>query len=369
MVRLVAPLIVPSLVACTHWDAKPSSDASGATRRDPADTIRSCTPSDGTRRDAGFPSAFRWSSSDVLVSPKANARHPILSVKDPSIVRFDGRYHVFATTAETNGAWSMIYFSFADFRDAPNARQFYLDENRALVGYHAAPQVFFFAPQNKWYLIFQSGQPQYSTNTDISKPEAWTTPVNFFTDEPAIVRQNKGSGTWLDFFVICDEARCHLFFTDDNGHLYRSETRVADFPNGFGDPVIALAGTKEALYEGNSTYRVSGTDRYLTLVEAFGPSGQRFYRSFQAEALDGQWTPLAATWDNPFAGANNVTFEGGTAWTRDVSHGELLRDNYDQTPTISLECLRFLYQGVDPLAPPEPYFQLPYRLGLLTRTE
>jgi hypothetical protein len=383
-----------ALAACSPWDEKPNggrtsamggagsgftggagSGASGAgtggsVARDPGDTIHECTPgAGGVPSDETLPSAFRWSSSDVLVSPIASHRHPILSVKDPTVVRFEDRWHVFATTADIGGSWSMVYLNFAEFSEAPTAPQYSLNETATLVGYHAAPQVFFFAPQNKWYLIFQSGQPQYSTNDDIANPETWTLPVNFFASEPQIVRDNKGTGTWLDFFVICDETRCHLFFTDDNGQLYRSETDIQSFPEGFGEPVIAIAGTKETLFEGSSHYRVAGTDQFLTLVEAFGPSGQRFYRSFFADALDGEWSPLAATWENPFAGQGNVTFEGGTAWTRDVSHGELIRDNYDQTPTISLECLRFLYQGVDPGARPVQYFEYPYRLALLTRTE
>jgi endo-1,4-beta-xylanase len=36
-------------------------------------------------------------------------------------------------------------------------------------------------------------------------------------NEPAIVTQNKGSGGWIDFWVICDTANCYLFFSDDNG--------------------------------------------------------------------------------------------------------------------------------------------------------
>ncbi|MDT0549570.1 non-reducing end alpha-L-arabinofuranosidase family hydrolase [Streptomyces sp. DSM 41529] len=40
--------------------------------------------------------------------------------------------------------------------------------------------------------------------------------------------------------------------------------------------------------------------------------------------LNGQWQPLAAGESNPFARANNVGFPSG-AWTKDISHGELIR--------------------------------------------
>ena len=74
----------------------------------------------------------------------------------------------------------------------------------------------------------------------------------------------------------------------------------------------------------------------------------------------------ADSWETPFAGINNVTFADGVEpWTRDISHGELLRDGYNETPTIDLNNLRFLYQGRDP-AVNTRYHLLPYRLGLLT---
>jgi endo-1,4-beta-xylanase len=338
-----------------------------------ADTIRECAGSSaaGAGGDPGLelPSSFTWSASDPLIAPRADESHPILSIKDPTIVRYDGRYHLFATTASETGSWSMVYSSFADFAEAGSAQQHYLGDYPMLAGYHAAPQVFYFEPQQRWYLIFQSGQPQYTTSEDISDPSSWVRPVNFFAKEPAIVTENKGAGTWLDFWIVCDDAKCHLFFTDDNGQLYRSETAIGDFPEGFGEPVIAIDGTKETLFEGSATYRIAGTNQYLTLVEAFGPNGQRYYRSFVADTLDGEWTPLAATFDAPFASETNVTFESGMKWTRDISHGELLRDGYDQTLTASLSCLRFLFQGVDPTLRPAQYYQFPYRLALLTRTE
>jgi len=321
-------------------------------------------PEIGTAGAAEMPSSFRWCSTGPLITAVPDSDHPILSVKDPSVVYHDGLWHVFATTSDKNAQWSLVYLNFEDFHEAPNAKLFYLNDNPRLTGYHAAPQVFFFAPQKKWYLIFQSGQPQYTTNDDISQPQDWTAPVNFFEAEPQSVKDAKGSGGWLDFWVICDEASCYLFFTDDNGELFRSRTSIEDFPNGFDEPVIALQGTKETLFEGGATYHVQETGRYLTLVEALHDGG-RYYRSFVSDTLDGEWSALADTWENPFAGQNNVVFASGAAWTTQVSHGELIRAGYDQHLDIALDGLRFLYQGVSRGTP--QYYQLPYRLGLLTR--
>jgi len=324
----------------------------------------------GPAFDTGLPASFKWSSSGPLIAAKQDATHPIVSVKDPSVVFVDGRWHVFATTANTAGSWSIVYLSFTDWSQAADAPLFYLDNSPpGLRGYHAAPQVFYFAPQSKWYLIFQSGQPQYATNDDVGKPEAWTAPVNFFASDPPGYTAGKGTdGNWLDFFCICDDANCHLFFADDAGELFRSQTTIADFPNGFGDAVVAIQGVKETVFEGDMTYHLKGKDAYLTVVEAFGPTGNRFFRSYVAPALDGVWTPLAADWLNPFAGKSDVTFADGVAWTNDISHGELIRDGYDQKLEIDPTNLQLLYQGADPASPSLDYSQIPWKIGLLTQT-
>ncbi|KJK37305.1 hypothetical protein UK15_23325 [Streptomyces variegatus] len=111
---------------------------------------------------------------------------------------------------------------------------------------------------------------------------------------------------------------------------------------------------------------MQGTNQYLLLAEAIGSDGRRCFRSWTSDSLAGSWTPLAASESNPFARANNVAFPSG-AWTRDISHGEMIRAGYDQTLTIPACRLQYLYQGMNPNAGGD-YNLLPWRLGLLTQT-
>jgi endo-1,4-beta-xylanase len=318
----------------------------------------------------GVPASFTWSSTAPILVPKSDATHNLVSIKDPSIVRFNDKWHVFVSTVDVNGGYSMAFLTFPDWDHAGDATFTYADQIPTLRGYHAAPEVFFFAPQQKWYLVYQSGPPQYSTNDDIDNPAGWTAPQSFYASEPATVTQTKGAtGGWLDFWVICDDANCHLFFSDDNGHWYRSQTAVADFPSGFGEPVVVLRddANPTRLYEASNVYRVKGTNKYLALVEAFdADSGQhRYFRSWTADALDGDWTPLKDTYAAPFASSVNVGFLTIPRWTQDISHGEMIRDGYDQLLTIDTCQLQYLYQGLDPATVTLPYNSLPWQLGRL----
>jgi endo-1,4-beta-xylanase len=62
-------------------------------------------------------------------------------------------------------------------------------------------------------------------------------------------------------WVICDSANCYLFSSDDNGHLYRSQTTVGQFPNGFTNTVIAAQDSKYALFEASNVYKVQGANQ------------------------------------------------------------------------------------------------------------
>ena len=313
-----------------------------------------------------LPSTMRWSSSGVLAGPKADSQHPDrYSIKDFSVVRHDDQWLIYATTAGPEG-WGLMYFSFGDWSQAASAEHTYLDSSAIGPGYRAAPQLFHFEPQNLWYLVYQTAPPAYSTSTDPADPLSWSVPRTFIADEPAIVARNKGVGEWIDFWVICDSSDCFLFFSDDNGHIYRARTTLANFPNGFGDTQLVLSDSRFGLFEATNVYRMADSDQYLLIQEAIGSTGRRYFKSFTSTSLTGDWSPHAATESQPFAGQNNVTFPDG-AWTQDISHGELVRASNDQTLTIDPCRLQFVYQGQDPGASGD-YLTLPWRMGLLTQT-
>jgi hypothetical protein len=308
-----------------------------------------------------FGEGFRWKTGPALISALSRPGDDIHSIKDPTVVQFGGKWHLFCTIRGTQRSHRIEYVSFADWNRTDRAERHILTVTN---GYFCAPQVFHFAPQKLWYMIYQASdpsrkpelQPVYSTSKDISDPGSWTPPRLLFDKQPDVA-------AWIDFWVICDDSRAHLFYTSLNGRMWRAETRLSEFPRGFGQPVLAL---QADIFEASHTYRLKGSGSYLTLVEAQA-SGRRYFKAYSSDRLDGVWTPVADTLEKPFAGVANVQFTG-EAWTTSFSHGELLRDGCDQTLTVDPARLRFLFQGVsDKEREGRSYGEIPWRLGLLER--
>ncbi len=305
---------------------------------------------------------FRWTANAPLVSPANRPEDPCYSVKDPSFVRFKDRWHLFCTIRSQKRTHQIEYSSFADWKEANQAKRHLLTVSD---GYFCAPQVFYFSLHRKWYLIYQTSdrsrkpelQPAFSTSGDIADPASWTKPTLLFERQPENVT------AWIDFWVICDTERAHLFFTSNDGRMWRSETGLKDFPRAWSQPAVVLHGD---IFEASHTYRLKGLDKFLTLVEAQG-DGRRYYKAYLADRLEGQWSPLAATKESPFAGLVNVK-DDGQHWADSFSHGELVRDGYDQTLEVDPANLRFVFQGVsDEGMRGTPYGKIPWKLGMLER--
>ena len=302
---------------------------------------------------------FRWKVSPPLVAP-VEREDFCYSVKDPSIVFHEGRWHLFSTIRSVKRTHQIEYVSFADWPEAGTAPRQVLKLSE---GYFCAPQVFFFSPQKKWFMILQINdatrtpglQPAFSTSTNLSNPNAWTKPALLFSSQPENVK------AWIDFWVICDERRAHLFFTSNNGLMWRADTSLADFPRGWNKPEIVLRGD---IFEASHTYRLKGMDKFLTLIEAVDGT-RRYYKAYLADTLDGEWRPLAASKDKPFASPVNAQ-DAATHWTDSFSHGELLRPGIDEKLEVDPAHLRFLFQGVsDAGMKGKKYGEIPWRLGIL----
>ncbi|MCB1235300.1 MAG: glycoside hydrolase [Verrucomicrobiae bacterium] len=326
--------------------------------------------------DSGLPAALGWRAGPPILAVDAarlpeSPDNPWLAVKDPSVVRHGDRWHLFCTLRKRDGGDGkppgyirIGHLSFADWSEARSATWSVLDLGS--LDYHGAPQVFFFEPSRTWYLVYQLADsargiaygPCFSTTTTLEDPKSWSLPQPFYAEKPSNL---KG---WIDFWVIGDAEKAHLFFTSNNGKLWRAETALARFPRGFGTPELALEGD---FFEASHTYRLRNGAGYLTLIEAQGESGgrgRRYFQAYTADRLEGPWRAWLGSGRTPFAGGANVVFEG-EAWTDSISHGELIRSGIDQRLEIDPGKLTFLYQGLRDDQWSKGYGKLPWRLGLL----
>ncbi len=260
---------------------------------------------------------------------------------------FNGKHVVYMTTHDQSNYGSAM-MTFDAWSDAASATQ-------TKTAFGVAPTLFYFTPKKLWLLAYQWGAHKFSyrTSTDPSKPNGWGAENSLYdTALPA-----SGTGP-IDQTVICNAAKCYLYYAGDNGHIYVSSLAIASFPGQF--PAAqdsGIPGTAQNLFEAVQVYTVKGSNEYLMIVEAQGNG--RYFRAWTASDLGGPWALLS----DAFASKSNVTFS--TPWTNDISHGDLVRSNPDETFTVDPCSLQMVFQGKDPSST-AAYDLLPYRLGLLT---
>ncbi len=334
-----------------------------------SDTVKASTQGQaaGTSPAAGregtvFEVPGMWEYSAALIAPEPREQDPSRAQKDPTVVFYGGRWHVFMTV-KLPGRSAIEYCSFQNWEQADKSQRTILRISNS--DYYCAPQVFYFTPHRKWYLIYQMGVPgankmwvAYSTTQDIAHADSWTQAQPILDGGPDDPRQVGG----LDYWIICDDERAYLFLTSLNGKMWRLWTNLEDFPRGFGHCELAL---EAKVFEASHTYKLEGTDQFLTIIEE---NGRRYYKAYLADRLDGAWRPVADTAEKPFAGWNNIRPAPEVEpWTDNISHGELIRDGYDQTLTVDPANLRFIFQGMwDKDKSGRGYGQFQWRIGMLT---
>lgn len=297
-----------------------------------------------------------WQAGPVLLEPGPAGSFDEVAVKDPSVVHYGGRWHVFYT-ARSRNAYSLGYVN------APALDQLNAAPRTALAScrgqsepYAAAPQVFYFAPRATWFLVYQTRdaryQPVYSTCGRVDDPAGWSPPK-------PLVAKNDGA-KWIDFWVICDATTAYFFYTRAHRDVYVQTTPIDAFPEGFGAPRKVFGPVHEAVH----IYKAQGQNRYHMLYETQFEHDLRRFGLAAADALAGPWRRV----DEEFAAAEQLRWpEGARAWTEEVSHGELIRVGYDQRLEYAPARTRFLIQGLRREQHVGEYTQLPWRLGLIER--
>jgi len=333
-----------------------------------------------------------WNVSGPVFTARPD--HPLdnIAVKDPSIVFYNDKYHLFYTAksaTHSNGhssySISCAYTSAATLEKLNTAERFSIDSVAGDV--IIAPQIFYFEPQKLWYIIAHTTEiennlsrlkPIYLSNTNIENVNGWS--------EIKKIQTGKCDDSfWIDFWVICDEKKAYMFYSDQKGSVFRLESPLNTFPEGFSSskPELALyvnhfdEEKSWKMFEAVHIYYVKKENKYLALLEgAFQhpsrkmdiDSRNRFIFGMTADSLNGEWQRIEKSQNEFLADAANFSFQknSGILYTQ-VSHPELIRSAYNQKLEIEDYKLTMLFQTFDGsiISDSYSYNELPWELVLM----
>ena len=295
-----------------------------------------------------------WCVSASVLQPGVPGAFDEVAVKDPSVVYFEGNWHLFYT-ARSQGQYSIGYTAAATLEKLNTATRYELHQLHGNTSsYAAAPQVFFFTPKRLWCLIYQTKdsnyQPVIATTTTIAEPASWSAPI------PLVEKQD--SAKWIDFWVLCDKEIAYLFYTRNHQDVCVMTTGIADFPSGFSDAKTVFSPVHEAVH----VYKVKGKMEYHMICEFRDDEDIRHFGLATASHPLGPWEMT----DECYAVGRQMIYpESISRWTEEISHGEAIRTGYDQQLEYDPSETRLLIQGLPEGAHTGPYEMLPWWLGVI----
>ena len=89
---------------------------------------------------------FQWALGPPVLAPLQRPGDFFYSVKDPSVVRFDGCWHLFCTIRGEQRSHQIEYLAFEDWSETDRAKRHLLKMHD---GYFCAPQVVYFPPHRQ----------------------------------------------------------------------------------------------------------------------------------------------------------------------------------------------------------------------------
>ena len=206
----------------------------------------------------------------------------------------------------------MAYLNFAEFDSGRGgAALLHGCRRRASAATTARPRCSSSGRNRSWYLIYQSQPPQYSTADDLADPATWTAPQERLSRRNH--RQQACPRLSLDYWVICDDENClHVLH-------WRRRQALPDADDTRRIPERLRHGrargdsrtTSSICSKAARTYKVRGRRQVPDAGRSDRADGVATTARGPRARLESSWTPLAHTWEAPFAGENNVTFAAG----------------------------------------------------------